>query len=172
MRVNRRSPAPVALRSVTVGVALSAVLAGCGGSSSSLNAPQEAAVNPVQSTAPRRSSTTPQEAARSYIEGVQDANGAAICSVLDSGLQQAIVKEIVRLRPSEADATCAQALSALAAASTASSERHAKLPKLHLARTGNRVVVTYVGTRLHKHRTLVLVKRGSGWLIDKINGKG
>jgi hypothetical protein len=170
MRVNRCAPTRL-----VVGVALVAV-AGCGGSSDvSPNAPQEAAVSTpqsTQSTAPHRPLTTPQGAARSYLEGVQAINGAAICNVLDTGLQRTIIQEVVRVRPLEAGASCAQAVSVVAATATSPNERRAKLPRLHVSRTGDRAVVSYVGARTHKRRFLVLVKHGSGWLIDQINGKG
>jgi hypothetical protein len=162
------------LAGLLAGAALIAVGAGCGGSSSaSSGAPRNAAAQ----SAPRRSSpraptTVPQAAVRSYLEGLQSANGTLICNVLDETLERAMIKKIVSVRPTEATATCEQALARFAAAVTAPSERHLKVPALHVTRAGDRAVVRYRGALSHEPRSFTLVKEGSGWLIDKINAFG
>lgn len=166
MRIRRYST-PV---QIVLGVVLVAVIAGCGGSSSASSggAPQNAA----QTTPQRVALTTPQGAVLSYIKGVQAVNGNAMCNALDESLQKATMRTIVRARPAEAGTPCAQALAGLVAATATPGEAHAKLPRLHVTISGGTAVVTYVGTMSHERHTLALVKRGSGWLIDKINGKG
>lgn len=135
---------------------------------SSGSAPQNAALT----TTRRVALGSPQRAVRSYIEGIKAVNGGAICNALDDTLQQSIVRSLVRSRAVPAGASCMQALGALARAATSPSERHSKLPRLHVTRTGDRAVVRYVGTLSHKRRAFVLVRHGSGWLIDTINGRG
>lgn len=108
----------------------------------------------------------------SYFEGIKAASGAILCNALDEGVQQALIKKIISSRPTEAGASCAHALTELATAITSPSERSAKVPPLHVTTTGDGAVVSYVGPLTHKARTFTLVKHGSGWLIDKIDGKG
>jgi hypothetical protein len=172
---------PADLRTVAIGVVAGTVIAGCGGSSSASS--ESAPPNPAQSTPQSATQTTaskpqrvamatPQRAVRSYIEGIQTANGALLCNVLDEGLRRALVQKIVSASPTEAGASCAQALTGLAASVTNPGESRLKLPPLQVTRTSGGAVVSYLGPRSHQPRTFTLVKRGPGWLIDKINGKG
>jgi hypothetical protein len=173
MRISRCSR----LAQLSAGVALVAVVAGCGGSSnaSSGAAPPIEPPSTTQSTTPseprRVAMTTPQRAVQSYLEGIQATNGAALCNVLDEGLQRALIQKLVSARPTEAGDSCAQALTELAAAVTNPGERRLR-PRLQATRTGDRAVVKYIEPKSRKPRTFVLVKHGPGWLIDKINGKG
>jgi hypothetical protein len=166
--------------SLVLAAVLAVAVAGCGGSSSgsSASSPHNAA-----STSPGASTTTPsnpskvplstpQSAVRSYIEGVVTVNGADICNAIDATLERKIIGEIVHARPSEAHATCAQALTGLVSATTNPSERSRKLPTFHVSTKGNTAVVKYVGTHTHNPHTFVLVKQGSGWLVDKVNENG
>jgi hypothetical protein len=132
---------------------------------------------PTQSTAaspppPRVVSKTPQQAVQNYFTELQAANGAALCDVLDARAQRALIEKFVQTRPTEAGNTCAQTMTNLAASVTNPSEHRIRLPALQVTRTGNGAVVRYVGPVSHATRTFTLVKRGSGWLIDKINGQG
>jgi hypothetical protein len=171
MRMHRYAPPALAdLRSVIVGVALAAVIAGCGGSSSASSS--SAPTNAVQSTPQGVALTTPQAAVRSYIEAIRAVNGNAMCNALDEGLQRSIMSEIVRARPAEAGVPCAQALAGFAGATNTPGEARAKLPQFHVTTSGSTATVTYLGTVTHEQHTISLVKRGPGWLIDKINGKG
>ncbi|MGH2855038.1 MAG: hypothetical protein ACRDLF_12710 [Solirubrobacteraceae bacterium] len=164
-----------------VAVTVAAASAGCGGSSSASaggatqSAVQSTPQSTTQSTAPskprRVALTTPQRAVQSYLEGIQATNGAALCNVLDEGLQRALIQKLVSARPTEAGDSCAQALTELAAAVTHPGERRLR-PRLQVTKTGDRAVVKYIEPVAHKPRTFVLVKHGPGWLIDKINGKG
>ena len=167
---------------LAVGAVLVAATAGCGGSSSASSGsppqnaaqstPQSAATATAPSTPPKVVLSTPQIAVGSYIEGVSAVNGGAICNAMDERLERKIIQEIVNARPSEASASCAQALSGLVGATINPSERSKKLPTFHVTTTGNRAVVKYRGTRSHNPHTFTLIKHGSGWLIDKVNENG
>jgi hypothetical protein len=181
MRKGRSGLVPADLRSVTVGVvaiAVAAVIAGCGGSSSasSSGATQSRTQSTAQNTAPskprRTVIATPQRAVQAYIGGIQAVNGAVVCNALDESLQRALIQKFVSADPTEAGASCEQALTGIAAAVTTPGEHRVKLPPLHVTRTGDRAEVRYVGKVSHELRTFALVKRGRGWLIDKVNGKG
>jgi hypothetical protein len=174
-------PSLADLRSVTIGVVAVTVIAvttGCGGSSSASSdgATQNAAQSTPQSTAPskpqRVAITTPQRAVQNYIEGIQAVSGGALCNVLDESLQRVLIQKFVSANPTEAGVSCEKALTGIAAAVTTPGERRLKLPPLHVTRTGDGAVVRYIGRVSHEPRSFTLVKRGSGWLIDKINGKG
>jgi hypothetical protein len=187
MRMNRYAPPALAeLRAAAVAVVFGAILltaaTGCGGSSSASPSvpPSSAAQSTPQSTPqsttpskppPRVALRTPQGAVQSYLRGIQTVNGNAICNSLDENVRQAIIQKIVRARPTEAGAPCAQALAGLAAAITTPSEAHAKLPALHATVNGATAVVRYTG-KSHEPHTFTLVKSGPGWLIDRINNIG
>ncbi len=175
MWIKRYAPrALVALASLCMCVVVIAVSAGCGGTQSAAQStPQGTAQTTTQRPSrPRRVAlTTPQRAVQLYIEGIQSANGAALCNVLDEGMQRALIQKLVSARPTEAGDSCAQAMAELAAAVTSPGERRLK-PRLQVTMRGDRAVVRYIEKVSHKPRTYALVKHGSGWLIDKINGKG
>ena len=109
---------------------------------------------------------------RGYLEGIHAANGVALCNVLDASLQRSLIQKVVSSNPVEAGASCAQALTNLAASVTDPGEHRPRLPPLQVTVTGNAAVVTYVRPGSHRPRTYRLVKHGSGWLIDRINGIG
>ncbi len=174
MRIHRRAwPAGLAV----VAFLAAAVGAGCGGGSSASpsnaasTSPSATTATPQSKPPPRVPLRTPQGAVRSYQRGIQTVNGTAICNSLDENVRQAIIQKIVRARPTEAGAPCAQALAGLAAAITTPSEAHAKLPVLHVTVNGATAVVRYTG-KSHEPHTFTLVKRGPGWLINTINNIG
>ncbi len=186
MRIKRYAPrALVALPSLCMCVVVIAVSAGCGGSSSASpggatqsaaqSTPQSTTQNNTQTTTPSRprrvALTTPQRAVQIYIEGIQAVNGGVLCNVLDESLQRALIQKFVSANPTEAGASCEQALTGIAATVTTPGERRLR-PRLQVTMTGDRAVVRYIERVSHKPRTFALVKHGSGWLIDKINGKG
>jgi hypothetical protein len=159
--------------------ALTAAAAGCGGGgvapSAGLPAGSLQSTPQPSAAAPKRARVmlaTPQRAVQSYIEGIQAANGSALCNVLDRSMQRALIEKLVQARPTEAGASCAQALTGLAASVTSPGEQRLRLPPLHVKTRGATAVVTYRGPRSHEPRSFTLVKRGRGWLIDKINGTG
>lgn len=183
-QAKRRKPL-AGLRAVAIGVAAVtavAVATGCGGSSSASSggatqsAAQSTPQSTTQSTAPSKPQrvviATPQRAVQVYIEGIQAVNGGVLCNVLDDSLQRDLIQKYVSADPTEAGASCEQALTGIAAAVTTPGEHRLKLPPLHVTRTGDRAVVQYTGRVSHETRSFTLVKQGSGWLIDKINGKG
>lgn len=169
-----------------------AAAAGCGGATgaSSTGTQESAAASTpqttpsTQSTAPSTQSTTPsqpprtagartpQQAVHGYLEGIHAANGAALCNLLDASLQRSLIQKLVSANPIESGESCAQAMTNLAASVTTPGEPRPRLPALQVTVTGSTAVVTYVGRGSRKPRTYRLVKRGSGWLIDSINGIG
>jgi hypothetical protein len=172
---------------MTVGALAAAAavgVAGCGGGAgaSSTGTQANAAAStpqttPTQSTTPSppprpAGARTPQLAVRGYLEGIHTANGAALCSVLDASLQRSLIQKLVSSNPVEAGDSCAQAMTNLAASVTTPGEPRPRLPPLQVTVTGNAAVVTYVGRGSRRPRTYRLVRHGSGWLIDRINGIG
>jgi metal-dependent amidase/aminoacylase/carboxypeptidase family protein len=178
---------------LTLGAVVLAVGAGCGGGSAAPAAPAAPAASAVTTStsatgaaqgarsqgtrrqtaaprSPRRAASavarTPQQAVRTYVEGIHAANGAAVCDVMDTKLQREVIAKIVRERPIEAGDTCPQALTDLAAEVTTPGERRPRLPRLNVTTIGS----TDVGVYSHARRTYALVKHGDGWLIDRISG--
>ena len=120
---------------VIVVVALSALIAGCGGSSGG----KESSV--------ASSGSTPQSAVRGYFIGLETVDGAAVCNVIDDSLRKAMVNSAVGAGIAAAHASCAQALSSLAKAIANTREVHAPLPPLHVAVDGDTAKVSYVALR-------------------------
>jgi hypothetical protein len=190
--LRRRYGRPVGTHRQTLGAraAIGALLAtaavgvgGCGGGTgASSTGAQEAAAStpqttPTQSTTPSppprpAGARTPQQAVHGYLEGIHAANGAALCNLLDASLQRSLIQKVVSANPIESGESCAQAMTNLAASVTTPGEPRPRLPPLQVTVTENTAVVTYVGRGSRKPRTYRLVKHGSGWLIDRINGIG
>ncbi len=141
------------------------LLAGCGGVASEAT---------TQSSAVRVVRSTPQGTVQGYIEATLRLNGAAVCSVLDSSLKRAMVKFTVNGHLAAPGGSCAATLSKLATTLSSSRERTRRLslPKFHAQIKGTTATVRYIGAFSHKHHTIALVKSGSGWSIDKIDGNG
>jgi hypothetical protein len=150
---------------VAVVGAIAIAIAGCGGVAPE-STPQSAPVRVVRST--------PQSTVQGYIEGLTNLNGNAVCSVLDDSLRRVLINYAVSNRVAVAGVPCAEAMSRFAVAITAPRERRKKLPlpTFHVQIKDGKATVRYIGSTSHAKHTFVLVKSGSGWLIDKINGNG
>jgi hypothetical protein len=115
---------------------------------------------------------TPQEAVRGYVTGVEGLKGSLLCGSVDSSLRRAMINYTIKTGIAEAGASCATALSGLAKVDSKEGKHHFKLPRLHVAISGSKALVRYIGPRTHKQDTFALIKSGSGWLINKIDGSG